>query len=235
MIGHTFSTNGARVLTLAPGWDAGTYIVLAQTTRPGIFAVARLAQRDIIEATLALGTGKAEEGGPHQWLSADHFDYEGAIHAFVEATGVDITSVEDNLDQAARAFVEFSDAPRSTRVVSIQQSTLPDLRRPYPYVVVGEGEHAGYVLWQDFWRGEPYFLVGFQNRVDVQQIDLHMPEFLAAPGKAAGKYPVFSDATTGGFYVEQVVVSHVNVFDVAGADLDELTHLSTPADDGTTS
>lgn len=117
-----------------------------------------------------------------------------------------------------------------TRVISIQQSMLPDFRRPYPYAIVGEGDHSGYVLGQDFWKGEPYFLIGFQDRFDVRHIDLHMPEFLADPAKAVGKYAVFSDANTGGFYAEQVAISDVTVFDDPSAEA-ELALIPEAADE----
>lgn len=99
-----------------------------------------------------------------------------------------------------------------TRVISIQPSMTPDMRRPYPFFIVGEGEGSGLVLRQDFWKGEPYALMGFQDAFDVQHVDLHVRDFLAEPEKAVGKYPVFSDGNTGGFYAYVVAVESVHAY-----------------------
>jgi len=103
----------------------------------------------------------------------------------------------------------------TVKVISIQPSMTPDMHRPYPYFIVAEAEsdYAGFVLRQDFWKGDPYALVGFQDRFDVQTVDLHLRDFIADPSKAVGKYPVFTDANTGGFYTYTVAISDVTEFD----------------------
>lgn len=117
-----------------------------------------------------------------------------------------------------------------TRAIAIQSSMTPDMKRPYPYHVVGEGEHLGYVLGQDLWRGDPYALVGFQDRVDEQTVNLRLRDFIADPDRAVGKYPVFSDANTDQFYTEIVAVASVTVYDDPKADA-ELAKIPQNLDD----
>lgn len=59
---------------------------------------------------------------------------------------------------------------------------------PYPYHL----DKVGVVGRQDYWRGSPERLIGFQ-RWDVQEIVLYVQEFLADPDSAIGLSPVFID------------------------------------------
>jgi hypothetical protein len=62
---------------------------------------------------------------------------------------------------------------------------------PYPFHIDAEGN----VLRQDFWRGEPSRLLGFQEKRDVQHVDLRVEDWLATDDDAPeGWYPVFVDA-----------------------------------------
>jgi hypothetical protein len=60
---------------------------------------------------------------------------------------------------------------------------------PYPYVVDQDGLVAG----QDFWKGDPYQVIGFQKDLAAQRIDLHWTEVLKDPRSAVGMYLVTSD------------------------------------------
>lgn len=59
-------------------------------------------------------------------------------------------------------------------------------RLPYPYFVAEDGSVDG----QDFWRGEPDAVVGFQDDVDVQRLDLSWADAWQDPQRAVGKFPV---------------------------------------------
>lgn len=83
---------------------------------------------------------------------------------------------------------------------SIQVANTPtgeyDVHKPlpYPYQIDADGS----VLRQDFWRGEPARLLGFQQDADVQQVDLLAEDWLATEDSApAGWHPVFMDADGG--------------------------------------
>lgn len=71
-----------------------------------------------------------------------------------------------------------------------------DVRQPlpYPYHIDPDGT----VLRQDFWRGEPARLAGFQQHADVQHVDLLAHVWLADDSEAPqGWFPVFIDADGG--------------------------------------
>lgn len=63
-------------------------------------------------------------------------------------------------------------------------------RLPYPYHVTEEGA----VLRQDFWRGDPELVIGFQARLDEQRIDLWWKDAWLEPEKAVGMYVVLCDS-----------------------------------------
>lgn len=71
--------------------------------------------------------------------------------------------------------------------VKIQPVEQPDRTQPYPYYVLANGKIAG----QDFWKGNPARLNGFQARRDVRRVDVLCEEFIANPLRALGRYPVF--------------------------------------------
>lgn len=100
----------------------------------------------------------------------------------------------------------------TTRIVTIQPAMAPDLRKPYPWHIAAEGKAAGGVLRQDFWRGEPAQLVGFQERNDAQRVALHTRDWLAGDlQQAVGMYPVFMDAD-GGMWHDEVAIATVTEF-----------------------
>lgn len=59
---------------------------------------------------------------------------------------------------------------------------------PYPYHIEADGKVAR----QDFWKGEPLRLAGFQHG-DVQQVVVHADEWLTGDIDVTGMHPVFID------------------------------------------
>lgn len=78
--------------------------------------------------------------------------------------------------------------------ISLQPANTPtgeyDVSKPLPYPFHIDAE-TGEVGRQDFWRGDPLRLLGFQNDADIQRVDVHFPDFAADPDVAVGKFPVF--------------------------------------------
>ncbi|WP_248582563.1 hypothetical protein [Nocardioides sp. InS609-2] len=67
-----------------------------------------------------------------------------------------------------------------------------DVRKPlpYPYHVEADGSIAR----QDYWRGQPARLAGFQRQADVQHVDVLAETWLADPDlDVVGMFPVFID------------------------------------------
>lgn len=73
------------------------------------------------------------------------------------------------------------------RTVTIQPFAEPDAVRPYPWHIGPDGA----VLRQDRWRGTPARLEGFAAESVTGVVDLELDEFLAAPQRAVGMFPVF--------------------------------------------
>lgn len=107
-----------------------------------------------------------------------------------------------------------------TRIITIQPEAVTDnvwatddgrivegKRLPYPFHVRAED---GRVERQDFWQGDPYSVIGFQNRVDVQHVDLWWAEAAADPNKIVGKFPVMTERD-GGPYTYTVAIESVSV------------------------
>jgi hypothetical protein len=102
------------------------------------------------------------------------------------------------------------------RQISVQVANTTtgeyDVRQPlpYPYHVGPEGVIGR----QDFWKGEPARLIGFQSSADVQRCDVYFTEFWENPEVAVGKFPIFSDAG-GGFWNHRHPVTSVTVHAVS--------------------
>lgn len=80
----------------------------------------------------------------------------------------------------------------------------PMLRQPYPFHIGEDGA----VQRQDFWRGEPSHLIGFQRDRNVQHVDLTTAEwFQQGKDVAVGMWPVFTDAGGGMWNLVQPVAS----------------------------
>lgn len=78
--------------------------------------------------------------------------------------------------------------------------------RPFPYSIDADGK----VLDQDFWKGDPAGLIGFQKDLDVQRVGLFFRDFTENPMAAIGMYPVFVEET-GGLYCFTKPVESVQV------------------------
>jgi hypothetical protein len=77
---------------------------------------------------------------------------------------------------------------------------------PYPFHVTETGD----VLRQDFWQGDPAVVIGFQDRVDVQQVDLWWQDVVDDPQRAIGKYAITMD-TVGNYSTRVIAIASVDV------------------------
>lgn len=66
------------------------------------------------------------------------------------------------------------------------------LKMPYPYFI----NEAGEVGRQDFWKGSPLKLVGFNGAAKNETVEpaCGLEDFLKDPKQAIGKYPIFEHA-----------------------------------------
>lgn len=99
-------------------------------------------------------------------------------------------------------------------IVKIQPAMMPTGVLPYPYLIMSDGAVAG----QDFWKGKPARLWGFQSRADVQQIDLACDDWLAGDLTAAiNMYAVFlsfeGEAEEGHFWTNLSAIQSVEAVD----------------------
>ena len=66
----------------------------------------------------------------------------------------------------------------------------PKQHKPFPYGIESDGS----VTQQEFWKGEPVRLMGFQRDADVQVVDLLAEDWLATDDPAPeGWFPVVLD------------------------------------------
>lgn len=80
---------------------------------------------------------------------------------------------------------------KTIQVTNTPEGTYDVLKPlPYPYHVNEDGSIAR----QDFWRGEPARLLGFQVKADEQVVDVFAAEWLSDDVNVDGMYPVFMDA-----------------------------------------
>lgn len=93
-------------------------------------------------------------------------------------------------------------------MIRIQPGSQPDLPSPIPYHILDNGD----VYDQDVWRGDPAALIGFQNRPDVQHIDLLHADWWHEPQTAIGKYPVFV-TDHGTTWALTIAVAEVTTFE----------------------
>lgn len=80
---------------------------------------------------------------------------------------------------------------------------------PYPFHVKEDGS----VDRQDFWRGDPEAVVGFQADVNVQSVDLWWEDAVKDPDAIVGMFPVMIEKGKG-FYTYTVAIESVQVFEV---------------------
>jgi hypothetical protein len=78
---------------------------------------------------------------------------------------------------------------------------------PYPFHIAADGS----VLRQDFWKGDPASLLGFQA-TEEHHIDLWREEWIHDPQAAVGMFPVFV-TDKGQMYSYTLAVAKVIVTD----------------------
>jgi hypothetical protein len=83
-------------------------------------------------------------------------------------------------------------------------------RQPYPFLVTEDG----FVLDQDFWRGDPERIVGFQNDEEIQRIDVWWSDVVKDPELAVGKFPVMVEKGQG-LYTYTVAVESAEAVEVS--------------------
>lgn len=116
--------------------------------------------------------------------------FKKRVRAYAAEHGLNYAEARTRL--AADEAAGMSGPPEGTivRVYSIQQSEGPDGRLPYPFHI---DEH-GLVGRQDFWNGEPWTLIGFEDpNADRRSIVLAREAWMADPNQAVGLWPVFQD------------------------------------------
>jgi hypothetical protein len=91
---------------------------------------------------------------------------------------------------------------------SIQPKSSDDVSKPQPFPYGLDSE--GYVLDQEFWKGDPYSLLGFQATAEEQRVSLFFKEFTENPQQAVGMYPVFA-RKGGGMYNLTLPIESVQV------------------------
>jgi hypothetical protein len=93
-------------------------------------------------------------------------------------------------------------------------SLVEGTQLPYPFVVNENGD----VLGQEFWRGDPKAVVGFQDDVAVQKVNLWWRDVVADPQLAVGKYPVMVQDTENSkgthMYTYVIAIESVEVREV---------------------
>lgn len=81
-----------------------------------------------------------------------------------------------------------------SKTITIQPANTPtgdyDVSEPLPYPFHIDAE-TGDVGRQDFWKGDPLRLIGFQSTAETQRVDVHFEDFAAYPESAVDRFPVF--------------------------------------------
>lgn len=85
-------------------------------------------------------------------------------------------------------------------------SIVEGKKLPYPFHVNEDGT----VESQDFWRGDPAAVIGFQNVADVQKVDLWWADAVANPMEITGKFPVMV-TDKGKIYTYTLAIESISV------------------------
>lgn len=97
----------------------------------------------------------------------------------------------------------------SKKIIRIQPREFDNRVLPYPYFI----DEKGLVGRQDFWKGKPFRLLGFNREPATGDISLMFADFRKSPKKAVGMYPVFTDKkgnwTTHTSPIESVSVERI--------------------------
>lgn len=75
-------------------------------------------------------------------------------------------------------------------MITLQPKERENMTLPYPFFIDAKGK----VGRQDFWKGEPYMLIGFNPKRVTGPIKgtIDFREFLKEPTKCIGMYPIFA-------------------------------------------
>lgn len=85
-----------------------------------------------------------------------------------------------------------------------------DVNRPLPYPYHIEDDNS--VARQDFWRGTPAYLLGFQLQLDIQTVDLTPDQVRQDISKCIGTFPVFA-TRSGEIYNLAVPIRHARTYE----------------------
>ena len=79
--------------------------------------------------------------------------------------------------------------PKYEKRIPLQPKERPDMTLPYPYFI----DEKGGVGRQDFWKGKPLRLQGFnpRNVSGVVKGTIGLEDFLKNPKRAIGMFPIF--------------------------------------------
>ncbi len=88
---------------------------------------------------------------------------------------------------------------------------------PYPFLIDTDTGNVGR---QDFWKGEPAALVGFQRELTEQRIDITVSSFAQNPDTVVGMFPVFTN-DAGNFYTLTTPVTSTFTFAPDTGDEDD--------------
>lgn len=96
------------------------------------------------------------------------------------------------------------------RNISIQPYGDPVGQMPYPFHI----DRFGMVGRQEFWKGNPYKLIGFSHKPKAGSIDLEFLEFWSEPNRAVKMFPVFASRRgTWGTFTNHIMSVRVNYLD----------------------
>lgn len=104
------------------------------------------------------------------------------------------------------------------KIITIQPSNTPSgkydvhMAVPYPFHV---GED-GMVGRQEFWRGDPKAVLGFQRDIDLMMVDLFWADAVADPEQMVGMFPVFT-TSDGRWYTLRLPISGYSITDESEA------------------
>lgn len=107
---------------------------------------------------------------------------------------------------ADQSFSDISESSKKTVVIEIQPQEQNNHFLPYPFFI----DEEGMVGRQDFWKGKPKRLLGFNDTPFAGDITLHKKAFFENPKLAIGKYPVMKNKN-GGWVTHQTPIESVRV------------------------
>jgi len=99
-------------------------------------------------------------------------------------------------------LIRLQPSPRVDNIVDGREM----YQLPYPYTVAEDGKIAN----QDFWQGEMFAVIGFQQDPAVQRIDLWWKDAAEDPQKAVGMYLV-TTSRAGNWSVHDTAIRDAEV------------------------